>query len=58
MALAHFVIGNLDKRGYFPFPIEETALDLEVKPEKLKEIIAFIQTLEPDGIGATDRSAL
>jgi RNA polymerase sigma-54 factor len=54
LALAHFVIGNLDKRGYFPFSIEETALDLEVKPEKLKEIIAFIQTLEPDGIGATD----
>jgi len=52
LALAQFVIGNLDSWGYFTFPIEETALDLEVKPEKLEEILQLIQTLEPDGIGA------
>jgi RNA polymerase sigma-54 factor len=56
LALVRFVIGNLDKWGYFSLPIEKTALELEVSPEKLKEIVKFIQTLEPDGIGASDLS--
>ncbi|NLT94048.1 MAG: RNA polymerase factor sigma-54 [Clostridia bacterium] len=54
LTLARFVIGNLDNCGYFPFSIEETALVLEVSPDKLRRIVEFIQTLEPDGIGAKD----
>ncbi|MDN5321904.1 MAG: polymerase sigma-54 factor [Clostridia bacterium] len=55
-SLAQFVIGNLDPWGYCSFPLQETAHDLEVSPEKLEEIIRIIQTLEPDGIGARNLS--
>ena len=56
MALVQFVIGNLDAWGYFSFPIEETALELEVSPEKLGGIVKLIQTFEPDGVGARNLS--
>jgi len=56
MAMAQFVIGNLDAWGYFPFSIQETALDLEVSPERLEEIVKLIQTFEPDGVGARSLS--
>lgn len=56
LALAQFVIGNLDGWGYFTFSIKESAVDLEIKPEKLEEIVKLIQSLEPDGIGARNLS--
>lgn len=56
-ALAQFIIGNLNSWGYFEFSIDETAQALEIKPEKLEEILEYIQnSLEPDGIGARNLS--
>ncbi|MGI6227067.1 MAG: RNA polymerase factor sigma-54 [Peptococcales bacterium] len=52
LALAQFVIGNLDGWGYFTFPINETAAYLEIQPERLEKVVKIIQTMEPDGIGA------
>ena len=51
-ALAHFVIGNLDHRGYCTFTSSQITQDLGVAEEKLESIIKLIQTLEPDGVGA------
>jgi len=56
IALVQFVIGNLDAWGYFSFPTQETALELEVSPEKLEEIVRLVQTFEPDGVGARSLS--
>ncbi|MFZ7101301.1 MAG: RNA polymerase factor sigma-54 [Peptococcaceae bacterium] len=52
LALAQFIIGNLDQKGYFTLPVIETAEDLEMDLEKFLEVLSLIQTLEPDGIGA------
>lgn len=52
LALAEFIIGNLDQRGYFTLPIIQTAQALETEPKKLFKVLKMIQTLEPDGIGA------
>ncbi|NMA01259.1 MAG: RNA polymerase factor sigma-54 [Clostridia bacterium] len=51
-ALAQFIIGNLDERGYCNFITAEIAQQLEISEQKVEEIIGLIQRLEPPGIGA------
>ncbi|NLW23950.1 MAG: RNA polymerase factor sigma-54 [Clostridia bacterium] len=53
LALAQFIIGNLDSRGYFTLNIQEVALDLGVSPEKFTKILKIVQNLEPDGVAST-----
>lgn len=53
-ALAQFIIGNLDNRGYCNFTATEIAQQLEISEQKVEQTIGLIQGLEPIGIGARD----
>ena len=53
LALAQFIIGNLDSRGYFTLNTQEVASDLGVSPEKFTKILKIVQNLEPDGVAST-----
>lgn len=58
--LAKYIIGNIDEDGYLRRDIMSMADDLafisniNVKDEKLEEILTMIQQFEPAGIGARD----
>lgn len=58
--LAKYIIGNIDEDGYLRRDIMSMADDLafisniNVKDEKLEEVLLMIQQFEPAGIGARD----
>lgn len=59
LALAKFVIGNIDEDGYLRRDLESISDDIlllqnkSVSVEELQKILYAIQTLDPAGIGAT-----
>ena len=59
MALADFIIGNIDEDGYLRRDLESISDDIlllqnkSVSVEDLQRILSAIQTLDPAGIGAT-----
>jgi RNA polymerase sigma-54 factor len=50
--VCEFIIGNLDPDGYLRTSDGELATQLGVPVEEVREAIAFVQRLEPPGIGA------
>jgi len=52
VAVAEFVIGNLDAGGYLRMSEEEIAAQLGVSPELAGTAVRIVQSLEPAGIGA------
>lgn len=52
MPIADYLVGSLDDKGYLSTSVEEAAYDLEVSEERVKEVLAQLQTQEPIGIGA------
>ena len=46
------LIGNLDDRGFFSEPPEDTATRLEIPNPLLEEALALLHTLDPPGIAA------
>jgi RNA polymerase sigma-54 factor len=54
MAIAEYLVGSLDGDGYLRCSVYEVCQTFDVEPEKVEEIIAALQSLEPPGIGARD----
>ena len=52
VAVAEFVIGNLDAGGYLRMSEEEIAAQLGVSPELAGAAVPIVQSFEPAGIGA------
>jgi len=50
--IAEQLIGNIDEDGYLRIPLEEIALQLSVPSERVDQILALVQELEPSGVGA------
>jgi RNA polymerase sigma-54 factor len=48
------LLGSLDGRGYLDTTIEETAARLRVRTDRVRTVLALIQTHGPAGIGAAD----
>jgi RNA polymerase sigma-54 factor len=53
-AVCDFVVGNLDPDGYLRVADADIAGQLGISVEKVSEAIAWVQRLEPAGIGARD----
>jgi RNA polymerase sigma-54 factor len=53
-AAAHFIVGNLDDRGYLMASIEELARQAGVSEQVVESALARIQDLDPVGVGARD----
>jgi RNA polymerase sigma-54 factor len=54
VAVASFLIGNLDDRGYLGGPLEEVARQAGVTPEFAESVLLKIQEFDPPGIAARD----
>src|SRR3954447_11019374 len=52
MPIAAYLVGSLDDKGYLSTSVEEAAYDLEVSEERVKSVLAQLQSQEPIGIGA------
>ena len=54
--LTRFIVGNLDRWGYYPYDIEKSAADLGVEEERFMDALKIVQNLEPWGVGARNIS--
>lgn len=54
MPIAEYLVGSLDGDGYLRCSTYEVCAKFDVEPEKVEELIAALQTLDPPGIGARD----
>jgi RNA polymerase sigma-54 factor len=55
LAVAVFLIGNIDDRGYLVLENEEeAAAQLKVDVETFQRVIGYVQALDPAGVGARD----
>jgi len=52
MAIADYLVGSLDDKGYLSTSVEEAAYDLDVSEARVKQVLAQLQSQEPIGIGA------
>lgn len=55
-AMAVFLIGSLDNRGYLTLPLAEAARTLQTDLEEAESVLAVIQGFDPAGVGARDLS--
>lgn len=53
-AIATFLIGSLDSRGYLVLPVSEAARAMRCSEEEILRVLAVIQRFEPAGVGARD----
>ncbi|NFU39150.1 RNA polymerase factor sigma-54, partial [Clostridium sporogenes] len=49
-----YIIENIDDKGYLSVNDEEISEELKVPLDSIKEAIDIVQSLEPDGIGASN----
>jgi RNA polymerase sigma-54 factor len=54
MAIAEFLVGSLDERGYLATPLEEVGQATGRPLEECERVLAVVQALEPVGVGARD----
>jgi RNA polymerase sigma-54 factor len=54
MAIATYLVGNLNDNGYLQMTVEEVAHQIDVPVEAVERVLAILQSLEPIGIGARD----
>jgi RNA polymerase sigma-54 factor len=52
LALGEYLIGSIDENGYLQTTVDEVAEATSVAPEKIEEILAYIQSFDPPGVGA------
>jgi len=52
LAMARFLIGQLDEAGYLPAPLRDVADDLGLEEAELQPALALVQSLDPTGVGA------
>lgn len=53
-AIAEYIIGNIDERGYVGCLLTEIAEDLQVEVAAVEKVLRVIQTFDPPGVGARD----
>jgi RNA polymerase sigma-54 factor len=53
-SIAEMVVGNIDDHGYLKASVEELSISTGLPQEKILEVLTFIQTFEPAGVGARD----
>ncbi|MDE2809289.1 MAG: RNA polymerase factor sigma-54 [Gemmatimonadota bacterium] len=53
-AIAEYIIGNIDERGYVGCSLAEIAEDLQVEVATVEKVLRVIQTFDPPGVGARD----
>lgn len=53
-AVATFLVGSLDSRGYLTLPVAEVARAMACSEAEVLRILAVIQGFEPVGVGARD----
>ncbi len=54
VALAEWIIGNLDEKGYLKATVEEVAVQAQAEPEAVEAVLIKIQQLDPAGVAARD----
>src|SRR5579859_3231122 len=52
MAIAVYLVGNLNDNGYLQVSVEEVAHQLDVQSADVERVLVALQSLEPIGIGA------
>ena len=55
-AIATFIIGSIDSRGYLTLPLAEIARATGSSEEMVQEVLRKVQSFEPVGVGARDLS--
>ena len=53
-AVATFLVGSLDSRGYLTLPVAEVARAMACSEAEVLRVLAVIQGFEPAGVGARD----
>lgn len=51
-AIAENIIGNIDETGYFSGNIEDTAASVGASNREVEDVLHFVQSFDPPGIGA------
>ncbi|MDD5085976.1 MAG: RNA polymerase factor sigma-54, partial [Candidatus Omnitrophica bacterium] len=54
LRIANEIIGNINEDGYLTVPVEEIAKPLNLAVEKVTDVLAKIQELDPPGVAARD----
>ncbi len=54
VAIADYLIGNLDERGFLSMTVEEVAEMLDVDEDRVEEVLKSLQSVGPVGVGARD----
>jgi len=54
IAIAEFIVGSLDERGYLSTPLEEIARATGRPVDEVERVLTVIHALEPVGVGARD----
>ncbi|MDE0885750.1 MAG: RNA polymerase factor sigma-54 [Myxococcota bacterium] len=54
VAIAEWIIGNLDEKGYLIATVEEIARQANVDQERVIGVLAKVQSLDPVGVAARD----
>ncbi|MET0251973.1 MAG: RNA polymerase factor sigma-54 [Novosphingobium sp.] len=52
LAVARWLIDQLDEAGYLTVTLAEAAADLALSPERIEAALALVQSLDPTGVGA------
>jgi RNA polymerase sigma-54 factor len=52
--IAHWIIGNIDERGFLRSSIEELARQADAEPVDVERVLSAIQVLDPIGVAARD----
>ncbi len=53
-AIAEYIVGSLDERGYFTESLEEVASEFGCAPSLVEQVLTVVQKVAPAGIGARD----
>jgi RNA polymerase sigma-54 factor len=52
--VAEMIIGNIDDYGYLQASVDELAFSTNIPAERITDVLKFIQTFHPPGVGARD----
>jgi RNA polymerase sigma-54 factor len=52
LAIAEYLVGSLDEKGYLSLRAEEVAYELSVDEERVRAVLRVLQAQEPIGVGA------
>jgi len=54
LLIGDYIIGNISPKGYLVCTVDEMASELELPPEKIKEVVDIIKSFDPPGVGSID----